>query len=208
MGVPVVDNATVAEGGALLTSYYVNAPVVSGVVSALMHALQECENADWSIINGMQLANLPMAGGPWNVEDQLGALVGAPGRNGLSDAAYLAIIKVQVRVNISHGLSEDINAIVALLLTGGVYRDTGTASWEEDITAAGASATTSIINALVMFLGEAKSAGTSGNLRYPTDGNTLIRWDDSVSHNVGAHGFKDSVGGSFPDELAGLQWVH
>lgn len=211
MPVPTVDNNTVAEGAALLTSHYadpVATPVVTGVVNALMLALQESENATWSIINGIQLANLPMAGGPWNVEDQLGALVGAPGRNGMDDADYLAVIKIQIRVNISRGLAEDIIAITKLLVAGGVYHDWPPAAWEEDITAGGAADTASVINALVMFLAEARSAGTYGTVRYATDGNTLIRWDDTVSRNVGAAGFKDSVGGSFPDELAGLQWVH
>lgn len=208
MPVPTVDNNTVAEGAALLTSHYadpVATPVVTGVVNALMLALQESENATWSIINGVQLANLPMAGGPWNVEDQLGALVGAPGRNGMDDADYLAVIKIQIRVNISRGLAEDINAIAALVLPAGfkyVEWPGSIAAFELD--ASGVISTVSAIQALQRFLSEARSAGTGGAVRYATSATQLITWS-SVHGGVTGYGFGSYYGGAANNALAALE---
>ena len=208
MPVPTVDNNTVAEGAALLTSHYadpVATPVVTGVVKALMLALQESENATWSIINGMQLTNLPMGGGPWNVEDQLGALVDAPGRNGMNDTDYLAVIKIQIRVNISRGLAEDINAIATLILPAGfkyVEWPGSVAAFELDLTAI--TPTTAAVLALQANLGAARSAGTGGAIRYATSATTLITWA-SVHGGVTGHGFGSHYGGAANNALAALE---
>ncbi len=111
--IPVVDNAHVTEGVGLLTSRYKNLPNTSGLVKALMLRMQEAEGQLWSLINGVQLSNHPMAGGPWSILDQLGALVGAA-RNGMNDVDYLAAIKLEIRANRSNGLAEDIIQIMHL----------------------------------------------------------------------------------------------
>jgi hypothetical protein len=97
----------VKEGVALLTSRYNGKPVITGIVTACMKRLQQIEDAFWAMINAVQLANHPMAGGPWNVLDQIGAIVGAA-RNGLPDVDYLALIRLKATVNKSRGTPEDV----------------------------------------------------------------------------------------------------
>ena len=55
-----------------------------------------------------------MAGGPWNILDQIGAIVGAA-RNGLNDADYLALIRIQARVNRARGTPEDVMGLATLM---------------------------------------------------------------------------------------------
>lgn len=120
--IPTQDTNIVAEGQALVTSHYQSAPVIQGIIKSLLQRLQEIENSYWSFINAVQLVNHPMAGGPWSVLDQIGAIVGgvAAQRLGLDDADYLAVIKLQARVNRSRGLSDDVIELASLMLNGGV----------------------------------------------------------------------------------------
>jgi len=118
MPIPAVDNSHVSEATGLLTSRYADKAVVKGIVTALALRVQEVENSFWSLVNAVQLANHPMPGGPWDVLDKLGAIVGAV-RNGLSDSAFLALIKLQARVNRSRGLAEDILLLASLLAAPG-----------------------------------------------------------------------------------------
>lgn len=204
MPLPDVDNAHVTEGQALITSRYASQKVVPGIVKALMLAVQDIENAYWTLINGVQLVNHPQAGGPWDVLDKIGAIVGVS-RNALSDADYLPQIKIKIRVNRSHGLAEDIVQIANLIATGSKYYEWYPGAFEVDLF----NTTTSIINAMIAWLGEAKSAGTGGNLRYSLTAPTLnITWDSTVAAGgplAAARGFKDSVGGGFPNVMVALQ---
>lgn len=120
MPLPTKDSSIVAEGQALTTSYYASAVVVQGIIKSLMQRLQEIENSFWDFINDIQLANHPLAGGPWSVLDQIGKIVGgyAANRNGLADADYLAVIKLQARVNRSRGLSDDIIELAVVMNPG------------------------------------------------------------------------------------------
>jgi hypothetical protein len=191
--IPTVDNAHVTEGQGLITSRYANQRIVPGIVKAF-----------WSIINGVQLVNHPQAGGPWDVLDKLGAIVGIA-RNALSDADYVPQIRIKVRVNHSHGLAEDIIQIANLVATGSKYYEWFPAAFEVDLF----STTTSIANAMIRWLGEAKSAGTAGNLRFSlTAPANNITWDSVVAAGgplAAARGFKDSVGGGFPNVMVSLQ---
>jgi hypothetical protein len=112
--IPVLDNNHVSEAVALLTSRYKGQPVITGLVSACVARLQQIENDFWNFIAAVQLANHPMPGGPWNILDQIGAIVGAM-RNGLDDPDYLALIKLQAKVNRSRGNPEDIIGLGSLM---------------------------------------------------------------------------------------------
>jgi hypothetical protein len=116
--IPAVDNSHVTEGVALLTSRYKGQPVITGLVTALMARLQVIEASYWSLINATMLANHPMAGGPWSILDQLGYLVGVL-RNGLDDADFLALIKLQAKVNRSRGTPEDVLSLGTLMAAPG-----------------------------------------------------------------------------------------
>lgn len=119
MPVPTQDTAIAAEGVALLTSRYLTAPVVSGITKALMQRIQDLENQFWSLLNGVIVTGAPLPGGPWSIYDQLAALVGTQGRQGLSDSDLLKYILLQARVNRSRGLSEDILKLARVINQSG-----------------------------------------------------------------------------------------
>lgn len=199
--IPAVDNAHAAEGNALLTSRYQALPNIAGLVQACMVKFQQKENDFWSLINGLQLANHPMAGGPWQILDQLAALVGVPGgRLGRDDADLLQAIKIQIRVNRSNGLANDIIDVAALVVSGAEYFEWPPAAFEVDAIPILPGAA----NALIAYLGEAKSAGTSGTLRYATGSGPWIRWGSTHGTVPGAAGFASLWGGAAPDQLAAL----
>jgi len=197
---PVQDTNVVAEAVALLTSRYASDPVTKGLVTALELRAQEIENVLFDVIFKIQLANQPLAGGPWDVLDKIGAIVGIP-RNGLDDASYLAAIRIKIRVNRSNGLAEDIIQIAALIVTGAAYREWYPASWEIDAF----DVTAAVALALVSYLGEADSAGTEGFVRYSTWSTGIVVFASNVGTVANAAGFKDSVGGGFPNALVSLQ---
>lgn len=116
--IPAVDNSHVTEGVNLLTSRYKGLPVITGLVTAAMQRFQQIEAAFWAMIAAVQLANHPMANGPWDVLDKLGYIVGAP-RNGLDDVDFLALIKLQAKVNRSRGTPEDVLSLGTLMAAPG-----------------------------------------------------------------------------------------
>lgn len=115
---PIQDTNHVAEAQGLTTSRYQSAPVVQGIIAAITARLQQLENDAFAIINAVQLTNHPMAGGPWDILDKLGAIVGVV-RNGLSDADFLTLIKLQARVNRSRGLVEDVIQLAKVMAGSG-----------------------------------------------------------------------------------------
>jgi hypothetical protein len=193
--VPVVDNAHVAEGVGLLTSRYVSAPVVSGLATALMTRFQEAEAQLWSLIQGVQLVNHPMAGGPWSILDQLGALVGVA-RNGMPDVAYLSAIQLEIRANRSQGLSEDIIQVLTLYTgTSQFYLDVPPASFIVELFDV-----TGNIPFLASLLTRVRSAATYGELTYTTwsPGN-----DFELGTTTGSVTFTDGGLGSTTDATVG-----
>ena len=175
MPIPAVDNAHVTEGAALTTSRYASAKAVQGIIKSLMLRFQQVENDYWTFINGVQIANHPMAGGPWSILDQIGGIVGLP-RNGLADADYVPALKIQIRINRSNGLAEDIIQITGLVVSGAIYNEWWPAAFEVGVF----NTTGSIALALATYLGEARSAGTAGTVRYTLTGNnSVIVWGDT-----------------------------
>lgn len=158
-----------ADEVARLTSRYVAAPVTSGMASALGTRAQQIEDDFWTLLNGAILSNHPMGGGPWNILDQLGAIVGV-NRGGLADADYVTAIQIKIKVNTSNGHPEDLLAIVALLATGAHFYEWPVAAWEIDLF----DTTAAIALALITYLGEARPAGTLGELRYSIDATALV----------------------------------
>jgi hypothetical protein len=189
--IPTPDTTYIKDGGALLTSRYVGQKVTAGMVKALMLAVQDLENAYQSLINGVQLSNHPMAGGPWRILDQIGAIVGVA-RNGLSDTDYLVAIRIKIRINRSHGLAEDIIQIMGLVVTGAAYSEAYPASFEVDIYGT----TASIVRALLRYLHEARSAATEGFLNYSITTPVFIL-DDQVLPLSNAGLLDDSVAHGF-----------
>lgn len=113
MAYPTVDNKHTAEALALFTEHYRNKINITGIMKALTPSIQELEGVFWDIINKFQLVNNP-TGDQLNA---LGRLVGAP-RGSLNDADYLAAVRLQIRVNRSQGLSEDVIQVATLALAG------------------------------------------------------------------------------------------
>jgi hypothetical protein len=203
MPVPAQSTTHVADALALLISRYSKATVVTGIVSALSAEAQALENAVWGVINALLLVNQPLAGGPWDVLDKLAALVGVPGgRLGRTDADLLAAIQIQIRINHSHGLAEDIIQIVALVTTGATYTEFYPASFEVDAFGITASAA----KALIRYLSQARSAATAGYLNFSlaVPGSTLIL-DSTTGHPATAGLLDDAVAGGFPYLMSSLQ---
>lgn len=202
MPVPTQDLNHVAEGQALLTEHYKRAAVVNGILAAVLARIQAKENDLFALLNAIVLANHPLPGGPWQILDQLGAIVGVK-REGRTDPAYLAAIRVQIRINNSHGLAEDIIDVTALLVAGGLYREWYPAAFEMQVL----DITTDEAQALVDFLGDARSAGTEGFLRYTTwtAPTGVIVFGSNVGTVANAAGFSDSVSGQFPNAFTSLQ---
>lgn len=198
MAFPTQIKTYVADGVALLTSRYRNLVIVPGVVMALMLALQEVENAAWSVIEGILLTTPPVG----DAVDRLAALVGIT-RDGRTDTQLLAAIQIQIRINRSHGLAEDIIGIAALVVANAVYREwpTMVAAWEIDLLVT--PPTTAVVQALTQYLGKARSAGTAGNIRYAPDSGPLIKWGSHYGGVTGA-GFASHYGGATNNELSGL----
>jgi hypothetical protein len=194
MTFPVQDTAVVTEGQALTTSRYATAPVVQGILAALLTRCQQIENDYWSFITGVQLANHPMAGGPWSVLDQIGALVGAPPRNGLADANYLQMLKIAIRANSSHGWSEDVIQVAKLIGTVTSFTEVYPASFR--LTMLGLS--TADFPALTYFLPIVRSAGTLGELVYSTDpASEVFYFADTVNlTTTPGTGLGDTVSGT------------
>jgi hypothetical protein len=204
MAVPTYIPDHVAQGLALLTSMYREQPNVTGLLAGYLRRLQGLEDAIADFLFKIQLGNHPLPGGPWDILDKLASIVGAPLRNGMTDAQYVPVIQIQIRVNRSNGLAEDIIQIAALIVTGAVYREFYPASW--DLTVLGATdaqiaALTSVLTQATSYLKQAKQAGTLGVVRYSDWSAPTGVW--ITSSNVGtvpaATGLKDSVSGQFPD---------
>jgi hypothetical protein len=195
---PVQDSAHVTEATGRLTSRYAQAAVTSGIVTANAQAVQDLENAVWQIMNAVVLANHPLAGGPWQILDYIGAIVGVT-RDGRTDTDFLQAIKIQIRVNRSHGLAEDIIQIAALVASGAIYQEFYPAAFDVTIL----NTTIAVVNALLLYLGTARSAGTYGTLRYSTSSGPWIHWGSSYGGYTGA-GFASTRGGAPLDQLAAL----
>lgn len=203
MTVPVIDNAHAAEGNALLSSRFQPLPKIAGLVKACMLKFQAKENDFWSLLNGLQLANAPMGGGPWDIYDKLASLVGVPGgRLGRNDADLVQAIKVQIRINRSDGLAEDIIQIAALVASGAQYRE-GDSHGAFEV--ALVPTTASIALALVRYLDAAKTAGSYGTLRYATSVGPWSTLGSTGGNPAGSHGFASVSGGTSSFELAALE---
>lgn len=193
MPAPLLDSSYVTTALGWLTSRYadpIQTPNVQGFVRALATRLQQIENDYWSFLNAVILDNHPMAGGPWAILDQIGAIVGEP-RNGRTDADYVPALRLRIRINNSNGLAEDIIQIVALVVLGAAYSEWYPAAWEVDLTPTGPQST-SIVNALITDLGEAAEAGTAGNIRTQVSTKTLFLLGDSTTPGQGT-GWGDST---------------
>lgn len=198
MPVPVYDPNVVAEGLALLTSHFSSQPNITGILGALLRQVQKLEDSVNDYLFKVQLANHPIAGGPWDILDKIGKIVGEP-RAGRSDADYVPAIKIRIRTNRSNGLAEDIIQIALLLATTPVYQP-----WPfESFTLTTFGVTTSVANALIEFLGEARSAESEGQLRYTcwTTSNPLFVLGDSTG-SIARGQLNDSVAHGFSTDLA------
>lgn len=178
---PSLDSSHVAEGLALFTDHYKSATVLQGIETSLLQSIQTLENTFWDIINKSLLANVPTG----DQLQKLGRLVGAT-YTGQSDADFLAEIYIQIRVNRSAGLSEDIIQIASVSAHTGPAPDyldyPGFASFLIELWNVGSPLT------LVAHLTQARSVGTRGVLHYSTwvDGNDFEFASSHVSGETGA----------------------
>jgi hypothetical protein len=195
---PTQDTSHVDEALALLIDQYKGTKVVAGLTAVYARQIQQLENALWTLLNQMTLATLPVTGGPWDIYDKIGAIVGIA-RHGLTDAQYLPQLKIKIRASRSDGLANDIIAIASMVTSNFAYVE-----WP-DVPAAFEVQTGVFdlvaITALLTYLGAAKGAGVAGNLTYIAASAPILIWDDVVTPGIGT-GFDDSTTpGTFPNLL-------
>lgn len=156
---PNVDNAHVSEAQALLTEMFRDKANIRGILGVLAKQIQKLEDAAWEVINGRILGT-----SVGDALDKIGKIVGAA-RNGLDDTDYTAAIHLQIRVNRSQGLMEDLIQITALYandLLPFTYAEYPTAEWEVALYGS----PSPLI--LATYLNKAKAAGTHGRFIYST----------------------------------------
>lgn len=197
--IPVQNTQYSAAAIALLLQQFKDQITVPAFVGVFGAEIQILENAIFSLLDGCTLADYPNGPGPWDMLDKIGAIVGLP-RNGLDDASYVPALKIQIRVNRSNGLAEDIIQIAALL-GGETYLEYPPAAFlVEILNIAGAFGPGQI----VAMLTQAKAAGTYGVLHYTTyaPGNDF-EW---VSRYGGGDPAAAPWGSRYSPSLGGL-WV-
>lgn len=188
---PTKDTTHADEALAFLTDHYKGKIVIEGLLKAFAKPIQDLEDAIWDVVESFYLTKPPVG----DQLDKIGTIVGAP-REGLNDADYLAKVKIQIRVNRSAGLSEDILQVVFLALghKADTYLDMPVAqflveTWDYLMP-----------NTLAGLLGHVRSVGTRGVLHYTTwaDGSDF-EWDSVLDTSAGELGwgsvYTSTVGG-------------
>lgn len=124
MPIPTPDTKHVEEALKLLTSMFKDRHNIEGFVKSFIQPVQEIEDQTWIYLSGIILATCV-----GDVLDKYGAIVGVA-RNGRLDTPYRLAIKIQIALNKSNGLGEDVISILALLLgTDFTYTESPPASF-------------------------------------------------------------------------------
>jgi len=172
---PAPNTTVLADGLAKLLGQFKDAVVVKGIITASLRRVQVFNTTVQQVIDGLDLRT--GAGGV--VLDTAAKIVGAPARNGQSDATMLTAILVQVLVNRSRGLVSDIVKILDRSIPGAwkVYPDYP-AGYIAEI-----SCTAAQYPAIARALTLASANGVS-ILLLDTPGplSNLIRWGSDYSH--------------------------
>jgi hypothetical protein len=172
-------NFDIATGGpALLTSVYANKPGISALVTAFSNRFQVLESQMGSILNGINLANHPMPGGPWDVLDKYGLIVGES-RQGRSDAAYLPALRLRVLVNNSHGLVSDIIAVASAILTPGGYTFVYSEAPDQTFLITALGIPDADIAALFQYLPLARDGGADAHIIVSSPGDDVLIWGNT-----------------------------
>lgn len=177
---PTLNTEHKAEALAFLTDHYKGKSVVEGLVKTFANRVQDLETAIWDVINGFLLSKPPVG----DQLDKIGTIVGAA-RGALDDTDYLALIKLQIRVNRSAGLAEDVIQVASLALghKADQYLDMDPAQFILEVW--------DLTSAMVLagVLSHVRSTGTRGVLHYSTwvDGSDF-EWTSSYV-DVGEEGW-------------------
>jgi hypothetical protein len=186
----------------LLTSRYVNAPVVSGLAKAFAGQAQGLENSIFDLLSkiGNVFQNGPPAAGPWDFIDKYGAIVGIT-RDGRDDVDFWAAILVQIAINTSNGHPNDFLRVAQLVTSGTpVYYEWPPGAFEIDLFDISAST----VLALIQYLGKARPGGVAGNLRFATDAGPYVTFPSAYGGVTGL-GFVSHYGGATGGELVALE---
>lgn len=202
MAVPEkIDNHVTIALGKLLEQFKGGKPVLHGLIRTHVGQLQDLEDVAWQCVHGRLLDYPP--GGTVRAEgvqlDVLGKIVGAP-RLGVTDSQYRDAIKLQIRVNRSHGTTVDILEVLRLAMPSPAtftYREHRHLAWYTYVSGSSTSLTFVLLNAL----NRSRAAGTRNILEYHTDRvapSALLKWA-GVTTGGGLGGFgtvQDATRGS------------
>lgn len=125
--IPDRNDATVAEGIALLTEQFKGKPNIEALLSAGLRRVQTLEDEVWIAIWAWVLDYAE-----FQQLDDLGAIVGQA-REGRTDDQYRYAIRVRIRVNRSKGRAEDVLQVATLLDAAATYVEYFPLAWEVSI---------------------------------------------------------------------------
>lgn len=173
-------------------------PVLHGMIKSYVDQLQELEDVLWDVINHRLLDPAPgeSVGAEGVQIDVLGKIVGQP-RLGLSDEAYIAAIKLRIRVNRSRGSSVDILEILRLAMPEPkefAYRE----EWILASITEVESISVELAFTLLTSLNSARAAGYRAILEYFTDrvsSGDMFLWGDDVAAGQGGFSYDGTDGG-------------
>lgn len=167
------------EAVEFLTDHYRNKINIPGLVKAFARQCQTLENVIWDVIEKFYLANNPVG----DQLDALGSIVGVA-RQGANDATYLQLVKVQIRINRSQGVVEDILQVLNLLGATPHYVEQFLPPWSGSFLVECWNLASPVF--VARQLTRCRSGGTYGELHYSTwpDGSDF----EFVSRNVSLTG--------------------
>lgn len=152
----------------LLTEKWQGKRVTEGLLRALVTPFDALEAATWDTLEG-RVMGAAGCQGYWL--DALGSLV-TEKRNGRDDTAYLAAIRVRIRVNRSQGRAIDVIEVARLLDITATYVEHFPMAWAVD----------TFVNAAVpeavVLLAETKAITSYGIVRgTPGPSSDVFKWD-------------------------------
>lgn len=180
-----------------LTTAFRSQPNVRAILKSLLVGVPELEATLWAVINTRILSNLDvMVAANQDTGDQIdniGALVGES-RQGRTDAEYLPVVKLRIRVNRSHGTPNDIIEVMKLSGLDFRYREAGEGVSTFRVDTYGNTQSAVIIDAVK----RARSGGSRGMVAYTDLAHTPLDfsgirlaapavwgetfWADSIGH--------------------------
>jgi hypothetical protein len=189
--IPAYDPNHATEILALLTEVFKNATNLRMFLSQIAIETQALEDALLNPQTGYAFL-IQLVNAVGDALDKYGDILELP-RNGRTDDDYRAALYLQIRVNRSMGLAEDVIQVTALITSGALYMEGYPAGFNVQVS----DLTPSQVLALLLYLPQTRSGGTYGTLTYSdwADGNDFEWADVNNLSTTGQGTWGDTVAG-------------